>query len=257
MICCIKHSINNKKNFDIIYKDNNGHYVLKDSNNNKETLNENNILSPLVLFYKNLNDIDESNNNDKLEKNTVNINENCQLNNKNIINNAANILNQETSLNNNINKDLLTKNKNNKLSLMNVENNKNLQNDMNHIINIEVESKKNKDKQKKNEENQINNHVQINGNEINLLNNTYNNCYNENIQLITLHFELTNGKELYLEVQEKSYLKDVIEELNNKYLWLKKIGKIDYFSNGKKINRDKTVKENGLSDSSIIMIIEE
>ena len=261
MIYCIKESKNNKSSFDIIYKENNVYYILKDSNNNKETWSED-IVSPLVLFYKKIDDTNEIINNNILETNVVNINENLQLNNKQINNNDASILNKGISLNNNINnnmnKDLINNNINNQLSIKNGDLGNNLNNDMNHIVNIQVERKSNKDKQKQNEENQIKSHDKINNNEINSLNNTNNNNNNGNIQLITLHLELKNGKELYLEVKENSYFKDVIEELNNKYLWLQKLGKIDYCTSvGNKINRDKTVKENRLSDGSIIMIIEE
>ena len=52
------------------------------------------------------------------------------------------------------------------------------------------------------------------------------------------------------------FFKDVITQLYNKYLWLKYIEIIDYTSNGIKIKTNKTIKDNGLKNNSIIKVIE-
>ena len=80
--------------------------------------------------------------------------------------------------------------------------------------------------------------------------------FNDDNKDIVLYFIFKNGKELYLDVKESFYFKDVIEELFNKYLWLEYMDIIDYKYNGVIISRDKTVKENGLKDNSYIEIIE-
>lgn len=64
------------------------------------------------------------------------------------------------------------------------------------------------------------------------------------------------GKELYLDVNEYSRFNEVISQLNRKYLWLKFTTNIVFEIDGKIISKNKTVKENGLKDSSIIKIIE-
>ena len=79
---------------------------------------------------------------------------------------------------------------------------------------------------------------------------------NEDNKDIVLYFIFTNGKELFLDVKESFYFRDVIKELFNKYLWLKYMDINDYKYNGVNILMDKTVKENGLKDNSYIDIIE-
>ena len=80
--------------------------------------------------------------------------------------------------------------------------------------------------------------------------------FNNDNKDIVLYFIFKNGKELYLDVKESFYFKNVIKELFNKYLWLEYMDIIGYKYNGEIISRDKTVKENGLKDNSYIEIIE-
>ena len=73
---------------------------------------------------------------------------------------------------------------------------------------------------------------------------------------ISLFFVFNNGKELYLDIEESCIFEQVIEKLNEKYLWLKNIEIKDYKINSTSILKNKTVKENKLVDNSTINIIE-
>ena len=73
---------------------------------------------------------------------------------------------------------------------------------------------------------------------------------------ISLFFVFNNGKELYLDIEESCTFEQVIEKLNEKYLWLKNIEIKDYKINSTSILKNKTVKENKLVDNSTINIIE-
>jgi hypothetical protein len=94
----------------------------------------------------------------------------------------------------------------------------------------------------------------------NINNNLYEYKKNEdndkNNKDISLYFVFNNGKELYLDVKESYKFEQVIEELNEKYLWLKNIKIKDYKINSTSIIKNKTVKENKLVDESTINIIE-
>ena len=75
---------------------------------------------------------------------------------------------------------------------------------------------------------------------------------------INLNFKLiSNGKELNIDVKDSIEFNKVIEQLYSKYLWLKNLKIICYNYNGKQISKHKTVKENGLNNNSIIIIVEE
>ena len=73
---------------------------------------------------------------------------------------------------------------------------------------------------------------------------------------INLYFLFKNGKELYLDVKESCSFKQVIIQLNEKYLWLKNIKIKEYEFEKRKIFEEKSVKENKLKDNSTIDIIE-
>jgi len=73
---------------------------------------------------------------------------------------------------------------------------------------------------------------------------------------IFLYFSFKNGKELYLDVKESFSFNQVIEQLNEKYLWLNNINIKGYKFHHKKIDLDKSLKENKLEDNSMIEIIE-
>ena len=73
---------------------------------------------------------------------------------------------------------------------------------------------------------------------------------------INLYFLFNNGKELYLDVKETCSFKEVIKQLNEKYLWLKNISIKEYQFKKKIISKYTTVKDNKLEDNSTINIIE-
>ena len=73
---------------------------------------------------------------------------------------------------------------------------------------------------------------------------------------ISLYFVFNNGKELYLDVEDSCTFDQVIEQLNEKYLWLKLIKIKEYRINNERICKNKTAKENKLVNNSIIHIIE-
>lgn len=73
---------------------------------------------------------------------------------------------------------------------------------------------------------------------------------------INLVFKLNEKKKLFLEIKKDIIFKDAITALKRKYLWLENIKNIYFKFEGNKILNDKTVKELGLKDNSIIEIIE-
>ena len=73
---------------------------------------------------------------------------------------------------------------------------------------------------------------------------------------ISLYFIFNNGKELYLDVIDSCTFEQVIEQLNEKYLWLNNIKIKEYKINDETILRNKKIKENKLVNNSIINIIE-
>ena len=73
---------------------------------------------------------------------------------------------------------------------------------------------------------------------------------------INLVFILNEKKKLFLEIKKYIIFKDAITALKRKYLWLENIKNIYFKFEGNKILNDKTVKELGLKDNSIIEIIE-
>lgn len=78
----------------------------------------------------------------------------------------------------------------------------------------------------------------------------------KNDKEIFLYFSFKNGKELYLDVKESFSFNQVIKQLNEKYLWLNNINIKGYKYHHKKIDLDKSLKENKLEDNSMIEIIE-
>lgn len=98
--------------------------------------------------------------------------------------------------------------------------------------------------------NSQNNAIRNYSQNIEITKNSQNNTEDKEINLIFNIF----GKELYLDVKESSSFDKVIDQLNNKYLWLKHIENTSFEINKKNISRNKTVKENGLKDNSIIII---
>ena len=87
-------------------------------------------------------------------------------------------------------------------------------------------------------------------------NNNIDNYSNSTKDNITLLFKFSNGKDLYLDVEENITFNEVIKELKKKYLWLNDIKIKNFFFNGKIIPTQKTLKEIGIKDGSLIIISE-
>ena len=87
-------------------------------------------------------------------------------------------------------------------------------------------------------------------------NNLYNNMQENKDDIITLYFEFSNKKQIYIDVKISLYFRDVIKELKEKYSWLNDLNIIDYKFNGKSVNMDKIIWTNSIKDSSVIQVIE-
>ena len=87
-------------------------------------------------------------------------------------------------------------------------------------------------------------------------NNLYNNMQENKDDIITLYFEFSNKKQIYIYVNSNSYFRDVIRELREKYSWLNDLQIIDYKYNEKSVDYNKTLEENLIKDSSVIKVIE-
>lgn len=115
--------------------------------------------------------------------------------------------------------------------------------------NLKINKEENKDIIAYKDKYKYSDHIQqIQNNEIEI------NRINKEEKEISLIFDIL-GKELYLDVKAYSIFNEVIEQLINKYLWLKVENNFDFEIDGKTISKDKTVKENGLKDNSFIKII--
>ena len=105
----------------------------------------------------------------------------------------------------------------------------------------------------------LNNNINLsnNNNQMNN-NNNYNNIseIENGNDYITIYFELSNNKQIYMDVKSISYFKDVIRDLRAKYSWLNEIQIKDYKYNGKSIDSNKTLEQNLIKDSSVIKIID-
>ena len=143
----------------------------------------------------------------------------------------------------------------------NISNNKNDLKDFNSLANNN--NLKKFDEQKKDISVPSDNNKNKKGNNFNINNqnetiyskkNIFDNKNNENE--INLIFKLNIKKELYLEIKKNIKFNEVICKLNNKYLWLKNIKNIYFNFGGKIIDNNKTLQELGLTNNSIIEIIE-
>ena len=235
---------------------------LENKKKNDNKINDN-IINANKISDNNSNLSETKKNEDERNNDTVYIRKNHNQNKSNINQNLLILNNKNTS--NNKEKDELNKERN-KLDSIENNNNKN--------VILKKESQREKDNISKNFNVNINNDE----NEINIIkfeeNNKENNKKNrrenkkknnkENInendkqsdKEINLFFLFKNGKELYLDVKESCSFKQVINQLNEKYLWLKNIEIKEYQFEKRKISEGKSVKENKLKDNSTIDIFE-
>ena len=237
-----------KKNED--ERNNDTVYIHKNKNNNKKESNRNQ--SMLILNKKNT-----SNNKEKFELNKERSKlDSIENNNKNDISNKESQREKDNiskNFNVNINND------ENEINIIKFEEN----NKENNKKNRKENNKKNTNENKKeniieNKKENINENFKVNNKENNKKNNKEN--INENDKQsdkeINLFFLFKNGKELYLDVKESCSFKQVINQLNEKYLWLKNIEIKEYQFEKRKISEGKSVKENKLKDNSTIDIFE-
>ena len=87
-------------------------------------------------------------------------------------------------------------------------------------------------------------------------NNLYNNISKNENDYITIYFELSNNKQLYMDVKSSSYFRDVIKELRGNFPWLNDLQIIDYKYNGKSVDYNKTLEQNLIQDSAVIKVID-
>ena len=79
---------------------------------------------------------------------------------------------------------------------------------------------------------------------------------NNNQTSFTLCFIFENGKQLNIDIKNEDVIfGQVIQELNSKYVWLKNINISKFLINENIIDPNKSVKQNGIKNNSMITII--
>ena len=224
------------------------------------------INNPISEFYSNIkkeekkkNENDDSSNKSNISKKIKNnINKiNGKKGDKNITkikedNKSENSTNNSNNSNNNINQITNTSEETKKLNKNITEEIKNENKYYNSNIPKNINSQFKKENQTTNKNNFPKNEINNQNKEIS---NNFNISNKEEDKEINLIFLVIN-KELNLDVKENIIFNKVIKQLYSKYLWLDNINIIDYKFNGKSIEKEKTVKENGLKDNSNIELVE-
>ena len=248
LICCIYES--KKENyFNILYNSKNNWYIIENDDDKNLKEEEKRIDSlkfyPCVLFYEKENKKKEYNSESTKNYNKINENQNEKIKGENIIIIDDYNKNNKNNENNKNNKNI--KDKNNQEGDNKNSNDKKKDNINNNIKkdNNEIKTKITNEKENKKNEDKF----------INKNDNSKENNY-EDIKEISLYFILSNGKELYLDVKNYYKFEKVHQKLYSKYLWLKNINFANYEFNKKNISFNKTVKEIGLKEGSIILIKE-
>lgn len=81
------------------------------------------------------------------------------------------------------------------------------------------------------------------------------NDVNDNNNLITIYFIFTeNGKKIYLDYDPNEKFSKAVEELKEKYIWLKSFKNMKFYLGDKILDGNKTLAENGIQDNSEINI---
>ena len=104
---------------------------------------------------------------------------------------------------------------------------------------------------------QINNQIIPNNQNINMNNSANPNIENNKNDEITIYFNVRSDKQIYLDVNKNIKFNEAINRLKEKYDWLKTMKIIGYLINGRRIDMNKSCAENGIEDSSKIIIVEE
>ena len=206
----------------------------------------NKLMNSNIINY-NINDNNiNRNNNQEINNNLMNNNNNFMnnnINNQGIVNNI-NYMNNNNQMNKNMN---INYNNYNNFNFKDYQNNNNMMNNncINQIGNNVIN-------------NNINNNIIFNNNNWNK-NNEYsydNNEIIDNKKEIVLNFIFEDGKELHINADESIIFKDAIGLLYDKYKCIENIKIRDFIYNKYKLDLNKSIKENGLKDNSIIKIIE-
>ena len=250
-------NMENISDFNLIFNYQNNFYKIQKDNHIKVDENDINslMLYPYVFFYEKQKEIINTEKSSSIFDNSI-INKNIVKEN----NMETNKINKLTNMQNNDFDKSLNNKMDNIIMNDNMKYNININNEINYNMNINNINNNNNNINNINNNTFINPIINGNNTNINIINNynpniIYNN-YNPNNEQITLYFHFSNDKELYLDVKESLYFNEVIKELHYKYSWLNNIKIDNYLFNGTKISLSKTVKENGLKDNSVIIIIE-
>ena len=268
--CIIDGNSNKNDDFNIIFNIQNKFYIQNEGSIKEIDFESKSLtLFPYVFFYQK--ETGNKNNNYKSFNKEINeINNNNYFNFKNNINNKNNFSNNDINNNNlynNYNNIMMKNNENINFNIYNNNNISNPNNINNNILN-QGNNYNNIIQLNNNMNNNMNNNIFINP----IINNNQNininsfyfnnneilniNNNNEDDELITLYFTFSNQKQLYINVKQTIYFKEVINELESKYTWIKNLKIESYLFEGIKVSFDKTLQEIGLKDNSTILIIE-
>ena len=78
----------------------------------------------------------------------------------------------------------------------------------------------------------------------------------ENTNEITIYFDFKNGKQIYIDTDKNTKFSIVLEELKEKYEWLKNIKIKCFLYNNKEVDLNKSCEQNNIVDSAKISIID-
>jgi len=248
---------NNEQNINNMNSKNYNKFMNNNMNNN---INCNNL--------NNMNNCNMNNNMNNNNMNDSNMN-NCNMNNSNMnncnMNNNMNNSNMNNNMNNfNMNNDINNYNMNNNMIHGNMNNfNMNIFNMNNNMINSNMNSanmNNNNISNQSNNNNCLTNNINYmsNNESFNKMNNNNNQNppnkqINNNLIFVTFTFVKYN-KQIFLDISENMLFKDVIDQLEEKYSWLKSIKNKYYYFENKKIDFNQTVKNLKIKNNSDIII---
>ena len=243
---------------------------IKNDNQIKDNINiiNNQINSNMNIINNNSNIINNQNNKSNNNINIINNNYNNNINNMNY--NQQNQFNQNNNFpyyNNNYNNNYLINNNYNKFNGnnniinnngMNFNNYNNMNNNINNNMNYNMNNNNFGYNMNNNMNYNINNNTNNNTNNSLQKNNltiTLNDEKSDNSNIICLKFNFQKfNKELYLDIDQNEKFSKAIENLEDKYRWLKQLDNLQFLYDNKLLRKDKTVRNNGLKDLCIIDI---
>ena len=265
----LKCFINNNK---IIYYKKDFYFYQYNENYSSTKVDTFDKLSPSVLFYKIFkmnNEINNNNGNNEQNINNMNSKNNNKFMNNNMnlsINNMNNNINCNNMNNSNMNNCILYNNNMKNSNMSNNMNNFNMNifNMNNNMINSNMNNANMNNNNISNQSNKNNNcltnniNYMSNNESFNKMNNNNNQNppnkqMNDNLIFVTFTFVKYN-KQIFLDISEDMLFKDVIDQLEEKYSWLKSIKNKYYYFDNKKIDFNQTVKNLKIKNNSDIII---